>query len=162
MSYFARHGQSEANLSGLEAIESRSAPLTATGRLQAEALGETLLQTGADIRRILSSSMRRSIETAEIVGRILGVAPESPKPGFDERAFPDGTRPRELMGMLKSNDPRIEPIGSVAERFSLALLPYGADGEILVVSHKLAVDAYFESKGLVPPGLAFAKFVSIP
>jgi broad specificity phosphatase PhoE len=68
---FARHGESEANLRHEIANRDSTHALTATGRLQAEALGASL--RSQRVTRIVSSPLRRAVETAEIVGRVLGV-----------------------------------------------------------------------------------------
>jgi 2,3-bisphosphoglycerate-dependent phosphoglycerate mutase len=69
--YFARHGESEANL--LRLISNRELPhhLTERGREQARALANEL--RGAGVARIYSSPIPRARETAGIVGGALGL-----------------------------------------------------------------------------------------
>lgn len=67
--YLARHGRSL----GEGLFLGQSDPgLSDEGRRQSEALAERL--TGAGIGRILCSALARSVETASIVGRGLGIA----------------------------------------------------------------------------------------
>jgi broad specificity phosphatase PhoE len=69
--YFARHGQSEANV--LRVISNRSLqhPLTDLGRGQAAQLAQVLL--AVRISKIYSSPLLRAQQTAEIVSTALGV-----------------------------------------------------------------------------------------
>ncbi|MCR8723898.1 histidine phosphatase family protein [Frigidibacter sp. ROC022] len=80
---FLRHGESEANRSGLIA-GSLDVPLTDRGRDQARSAAPAL--AGEGITRILASPMARAHETAEIVARELGL-PVEPLPGIEERGF---------------------------------------------------------------------------
>ena len=68
---FARHGESEANVRHEIANRDSTHALTATGRLQAEALGASL--GSQRVTQIVSSPLRRAVATSEIVGRVLGV-----------------------------------------------------------------------------------------
>lgn len=69
--YFARHGESEANI--LRVISNRGwkHPLTALGRTQAQALAERL--KGEGITHIFSSPVMRAVQTAEILSTTLGL-----------------------------------------------------------------------------------------
>jgi broad specificity phosphatase PhoE len=69
--YFARHGESEANI--LHVISNRTLPhhLTATGRTQAAALAEQL--TSAGISMIFTSPVLRAVQTTEILVTTLGL-----------------------------------------------------------------------------------------
>lgn len=69
--YFARHGQSEANV--LEVISNRGLvhPLTDLGRQQAAELAQSL--ASVPIARIYSSPLLRAVQTAEIVSATLHV-----------------------------------------------------------------------------------------
>ena len=69
--YFARHGESEANVLRVFSNRSQQHPLTNTGRGQAAALGERLLR--ADIRQIFAIPLPRARESAEIIGSLLGI-----------------------------------------------------------------------------------------
>ena len=69
--YFARHGESEANL--LRVISNRGSVhgLTEKGRLQAAALGQSLAQS--DIAAVFSSPLLRAVQTAEILSTALNL-----------------------------------------------------------------------------------------
>jgi 2,3-bisphosphoglycerate-dependent phosphoglycerate mutase len=69
--FFARHGESEANL--LRVISNRDLPhhLTERGREQARALADEL--RGAGVARIFSSPILRARETAAIVADVIGL-----------------------------------------------------------------------------------------
>ncbi len=70
MLYLLRHGQSEANAAGL-LVGRSDPPLTALGRLQAEAAGRALAGlVGGDVR-ILASPLDRAWRTAEIVAGVV-------------------------------------------------------------------------------------------
>ena len=88
-----RHGQSQVDLE--DRHEGRADfPLTDLGREQARRVG-AWLAARYPVDRILTSTLIRAAETAEIVGRALGT-PVEPDPSLME--FNNG----ELAGMLKS------------------------------------------------------------
>jgi broad specificity phosphatase PhoE len=66
--FFMRHGQSEANAAHRYAAP--ETPLSELGRQQASAAGLQLKAAGIDL--IISSDLRRAVETAEIVADQLG------------------------------------------------------------------------------------------
>jgi len=70
--WFARHGQSTWNAEGRWQGQA-DPPLSALGRVQAEALAEAL--AGAGIALLAASDLARARETAAIVGARLGLAP---------------------------------------------------------------------------------------
>jgi broad specificity phosphatase PhoE len=79
--YLARHGRSL----GEGLFLGQSDPgLSEEGRLQSEALADQLATTG--IARIASSELRRSTETAAIVGARLGL-PVQPDPRWNELRY---------------------------------------------------------------------------
>jgi broad specificity phosphatase PhoE len=67
-----RHGQSLANIEAR--IQGDDDPLTDAGRAQAEAAGAYLRQRHA-ITHLYASPLARAKETAEIIGRHVGIAP---------------------------------------------------------------------------------------
>ena len=69
--HFARHGESEANFSGIFSSRGWKHPLTARGREQAIALSERL--RGETLTAIYASPLMRAMETAEIVARAKGL-----------------------------------------------------------------------------------------
>lgn len=74
--YLVRHGESEANLAGLLQGQTHGA-LTAAGRDAAGRLGRALAGLSVSDRptAILTSDLRRAVETAEIIAEALGVTP---------------------------------------------------------------------------------------
>lgn len=72
---FARHGESTANRLRVIANRDSAHPLTELGRAQAAALAD--VARPEHVQRILTSPIRRAVETAEIVGRALGVPVEA-------------------------------------------------------------------------------------
>jgi broad specificity phosphatase PhoE len=74
--YLVRHGESEANLAGLLQGQTHGA-LTAAGRDAAGRLGRALASLSVSDRptAILTSDLRRAVETAEIIAEALGVTP---------------------------------------------------------------------------------------
>lgn len=75
MLYFARHGESTANLSRTFANRTESFALTSLGREQAEALASRVAALG--ISRLFASPLTRAAETAAVVGERLGLKPET-------------------------------------------------------------------------------------
>jgi broad specificity phosphatase PhoE len=75
--YFARHGESEANVqqvfwNGLEGYG-----LTAKGRQQAEALAERLAGEGVDFAALYCSPVLRAVQTTRIIAARLGLPYET-------------------------------------------------------------------------------------
>ena len=71
-----RHGQSRATVEGFAGGERGCLGLTDLGRLQARALAERWAATDelGPVARLLSSTLRRAVETAEILAPALGLA----------------------------------------------------------------------------------------
>jgi broad specificity phosphatase PhoE len=145
--YLARHGQSDWNAANRFQGHS-DRPLTELGRRQAEALAEEL-ESQAPLSAIYSSSLRRALETASIIGARVGLEPlpvddlrEVDVGGWAglsrddvEARFPDAFR-RWLDGGEGWEDG--ETYAEMATRVLEALRRIAAnhlDDEILVVSH---------------------------
>lgn len=75
-----RHGQSQANIDHI--IQDDHDPLTDLGRQQADSLGRHLAAS-REITHLYSSPLARARETAEIIGRHIGLAPVF-EPGLAE------------------------------------------------------------------------------
>lgn len=72
MLILVRHGESEANAGG-QLVGRRDSALTDLGRLQAARIGEALAGTAiSGDRRLLTSPLKRTRETAEIIAECLG------------------------------------------------------------------------------------------
>lgn len=85
--YLIRHGRTAHNVS--DRLRGRSdLALDATGRAQAQALGD--LFAGVALSRVLTSPLRRAMQTAEPVARAAGVRVE-PIAGFNDRDYGEWT-----------------------------------------------------------------------
>jgi broad specificity phosphatase PhoE len=73
--FIARHGQNEDNVNGI-LNGHRDLPLTELGRKQAEDLALGIKEVGLDFDAIYSSPLSRALETARIIGRLLGKTSE--------------------------------------------------------------------------------------
>ena len=74
--YFARHGESEANTTGVFSNRPPGHALTAAGREQAQGLADRLRAEG--IAQIYSSPLLRAQQTAEILAATVGAPVEVP------------------------------------------------------------------------------------
>jgi probable phosphoglycerate mutase len=72
MIYFIRHGESEANVKGLFAGSQDNSPLTEKGRRQALETANHVKSLGILIDQIVSSPLKRTMDTAVIVATELG------------------------------------------------------------------------------------------
>jgi broad specificity phosphatase PhoE len=137
-----RHGESEWNASGRWQGHG-DPPLTAAGTRQAEALAHEL--RALEIDRLVSSDLRRAMQTAACLDRILGVKVEA---RVDLRELDVGswtglTRPEielrdaELLASFETEDPSIRP-GGGESRLELRRRVFAAIDEL----------ASFESSGI--------------
>lgn len=88
---FVRHGESEASKSGEFSTRGLRHPLTSSGRTEVRKLGESLRSQG--VTQLLHSPLLRAVETASILGEILGVEP------VEEPALTEGD-----VGVLEGQD----------------------------------------------------------
>lgn len=84
--YFFRHGETALNAEGRFQGQSCDEGLTSKGQAQAEALADEL--SGLNLDVIISSPLKRAFETAEIIGKRLGL-PLELEPRFIEGNFGD-------------------------------------------------------------------------
>ncbi len=127
--YFARHGESEANIMKVFANTPGKYGLTVTGIAQSEQLAERLLDQG--ITRIFASPLLRAQETADVVARRLGLHFETrdalrefsvgSHEGSSDKAAWDEYREVEEQWMIEGNlQARIgggECFSDIADRF---------------------------------------------
>ena len=81
--YLVRHGESSNNALGTEdasydeymATRSPDPVLTRTGERQAELVAAHLAEAGYDITELHCSAMMRAMQTAEPIGKALGILP---------------------------------------------------------------------------------------
>lgn len=136
--YLVRHGETEENrahiLQGL-----MPGTLTATGKAQAAALRDKLASSGFHFDALLSSDLKRALDTAGIIGKRLNLSVQ-PLPLLRERDWGCATGAR--IGTVQLTPPpegmeSIEKMAGRAERF-LAYLIRNYDGKsVLAVSHGL-------------------------
>lgn len=68
-----RHGETESNIRDIYAGSSEEG-LTRRGRLQASEIAQKIARLGSDA--VYTSPLRRAVETADLVGRSLGLVPK--------------------------------------------------------------------------------------
>lgn len=157
--YFARHGESEANLLRVFSNRGLGHPLTETGVAQAEALASSL--AGVSFARVYASPLLRARQTADIVARqlsagsvIVAEALREYDVGVlegraDDLAWCEYFQVADRWRDARNRDERIDGGESYAEiqarfhRFALGLVGEGAmdganpsrDGNLLCVTH---------------------------
>jgi probable phosphoglycerate mutase len=72
MIYFIRHGLSEANVKHVFAGQGDDSPLVEEGFAQARVAGRHVLEQGLNVRRIVSSPLIRTRQTATEVAAVIG------------------------------------------------------------------------------------------
>jgi probable phosphoglycerate mutase len=158
-----RHGESVATVERRIAGMRSCAGLSPLGRKQAEALAQRLARTGevaADV--LVASTMRRAMETAEILAPALGELPIVPEPGVAEHEpgpDADGLTFDEFVARYgdpnwAAGDPYIvgfpggETIAQFRHRAATAFhrLAAGYDGAtVMVVCHAGVIDVALRS-----------------
>lgn len=146
--WLVRHGESTWNALG-RLQGGADAPLSARGRVQAEALAARL--EGMPFDALYTSPLRRAWDTAAVCARALGLAPV-PVDGFREiglgawegvavdllRAREGDAYRRWLEAPADHPPPAGEPVGRLAERLERACESLGTrhrGGRVLVVAH---------------------------
>lgn len=137
---FVRHGESQANASGL--IATLDSPLTDKGKDQAHKTGLELKNKGIDT--ILCSPLTRAKQTAEIIAKELKINPSKIQTVDDlqERLAPgfEG-KPKEHPGewYILTDDPREESRETLIKRMTRALETIkesvGEGNNVLAVGH---------------------------
>jgi len=136
--YFIRHGETDWNRQGLWQ-GSIDTDLNDTGREQARAAISKIENLG--ITRIMTSPMKRCLQTCEIINQPLGL-PVSEHPDLRERCFGKlNGRKKSEIDRADNYDPaeyQIEPLDAVLGRAS-AVIETGfadmAEEKILYISH---------------------------
>ena len=97
---FVRHGATAANVLGLRCGGDLDLDLVSAGRKQATEVGRRLAAMDPPVRVIVTSGLRRTLETARIIARALGCSTVLVEPDFAERRLGewnlrsiDGTQP---------------------------------------------------------------------
>lgn len=79
----ARHGQTDDNLEPIRVQGFTDTPLNDVGRRQAHELADRVAEMGMTVAALWTSDLSRAAETAEIVGRRIGLTPR-PDPRLRE------------------------------------------------------------------------------
>ena len=155
--FYLRHGTTDHNFRRLITGQ-LDIPLNAWGRTQAAQAARHL--TGCGIERIVSSPLRRALETAQIVASVLELAVET-LPSLSERNWGalSGRSLRELprRGFLPEG---VEPLEQFSARTLDAVLPLLHGPRFLLVGHsghcrvlRRALLAGHDGEGAVPNGV---------
>jgi probable phosphoglycerate mutase len=142
---FVRHGATEANLAGLRCGGDLDVPLTDFGRRQAAEAGLRIRELRLPVGVIVTSALRRTRETAEIISRLLHNVEVVIEPAFAERSLGEWnlrsvaqTQAALVSGVTppggESNADFLERIGTAVD----CLLPRLDDQPLLVGSKGVA------------------------
>lgn len=141
--HFMRHGATEHNLRGLRCGGELDVPLCDAGREQARQAGLALQARGVAVRRIITSALARTRESAAIAAAVLGGPPIEIEPLLNERRLGAwNARPvaeTEWLIAAKVPPPGGEAEGDFAARIEQALMrirPCLEAGDVLMVSSK--------------------------
>jgi broad specificity phosphatase PhoE len=145
-----RHGETDWNIEGL--VQGRSdLPLNERGREQAHAVAGAL--GGRGIRRIVSSPLRRAMQTAGIIAAALGLDRFDVDADLVEQAFgrAEGRRWADATAEYPDGVPGVEDRPSVVTRATAALERWAMPGRtIAVVTHRGVINALRLSVGEHP------------
>jgi len=140
MIYFIRHGESESNRDKVFAGRRADVELTDIGRQQAKDAGLQISKRGVDIKRVISSPLKRTTETAHIITKEIGFPFEDVV--FDERLSEydlgviTGKPIREHTAQEIVTAEGAEKPATFLERIKEALDEYSTmEGNTLIVSH---------------------------
>lgn len=152
--YLVRHGQSEWNVLRLTQGQTSHPRLTEVGHAQAmraaELISRDLSRLGQAVGRLLTSDLRRAMETAEIVGRHLQVSVESDQRLREQRlGVLEGRTYEETWAAadaLDWSDPDAaveggESMGAVRRRMAAVVSGLKRDRVHVLVSHGDAIRA---------------------
>jgi broad specificity phosphatase PhoE len=169
----ARHGETDDNIEPVRVQGFRDTPLNDTGRRQAAELAERVADDG--IVSLWSSDLIRARETAEIVGRRIGLRPrldprlrEANRGRWEGRLFLEVERDEpELYGAWRQAGPTFrfpegESLQDQLERVRAAVGEIHASGELpaLVVCHGGSIRVILCTRD--PRGLAAFHEFSVP
>ena len=146
--WFVRHGESTWNASGFVQGQATGPVLTRKGRSEAAGVAERFAGTG--ITSLYTSDLKRALQTAEIVGRALHIAPQA-TPALRERSFGQAQgRPHSELSPVASGieiDRVVDADARPAEGESLSELyrrvaafiadleRHEPEGDVLVITH---------------------------
>jgi broad specificity phosphatase PhoE len=163
---FVRHGETEPNRAGV--LLGRADPaLTATGREQAAAVAKAFDAPTAPVA-IVSSPLRRAIETAEVIASVWKMDVEREERlieidygEWDQRGF--GDVPREELSRWRADPAYTPPGGESLAALQARVTPCAAellertgdDGMVIAVSHVSPIKAAVAWALAVGPEIAW-------
>lgn len=140
MIYFVRHGESEANQKGVFAGQKEDSVLTEKGREQAHATAQEIKKENLKIDKIISSPLKRTKETAEIIAKEIGF--DVSKISFDDRIIEydmgslTGTPIHKISSLVLISAENAENVDVFRDRVSDCIKDFSKIQEnFLVVSH---------------------------
>lgn len=140
MIYFVRHGESEANQRGVFAGQKEDSVLTEKGREQARATAQEIKNENLKIDKIISSSLKRTKETAEIIANEIGF--DIQKVSFDKRVIEydmgslTGTPIHKISSLVLTSAENAENVDNFRSRVVECIKELSKIQEnILIVSH---------------------------
>jgi probable phosphoglycerate mutase len=107
--YFVRHGESEGNVGSIR--QGPHSPLTKHGRKQANFIADRVARLEVDT--LVSSTMKRAVETAEIIGQRIE------KPFETSELFIERRRPKEQIGNAKNSPLALEAETAIIQNFTV-------------------------------------------
>lgn len=148
--FLIRHGEAASNVER-RFLGTSDEPLTERGRRQAESLGELLAATPPET--LVSSPLRRAVETAEAIGRRIGL-----EVVLEERIAERSFGEWEGLTALEAAEGTDEPEAGVTFAEAARIGPPGGEGWRSLESRVL--DAVAELEGRSPVGpIAFVSHV---
>lgn len=138
MIYFVRHGESEANALKIFAGQRYDSILTPKGRSQAKNTAKEIHNKGLKINRIVSSPLKRTKETANIIASELGLSVKIDKRISEyDIGILSGTPFKKISYSLLCKTEGSESIQSFSERVFSCIKELNDDtGNTLVISHE--------------------------
>ena len=150
----ARHGESGTNLDGKVSGLEVDPELTSRGVTQIEVLANNLRHLG--IRRIITSHLRRAVQSAQIVNGILRVE-LIVAPDYRERDFGvcvGMPLPQDLIELYETNE-GMETYDQCRDRYSR--MPETKEGDLLM-GHSINTPLFLDYKNGRPLGKHFIRF----
>lgn len=159
---FVRHGQSEANASGIVDTQPPGQPLTALGHQEATTVGEALAEHGP-YAALYSSELTRTVQTADDISAVLNNMPvQAPLSGLNEidAGVYEGSPIYSLPGMLYILTPMAWVFGA-----SIMPIPSSSDANGFVFDQRFtdAIDTIYDqtANGSGPTDIAVSSEGSI-
>lgn len=150
--HLVRHGEVE-NPGGVVYGRLADFHLSDRGRRQASAAARALLDSGADVRRVLASPLERAVESADPIGAAFGVDVETDDAFLEATSRLEGKAYDVSLAILRHPEAwryltnPMRPSWGEAYRVVLrrmrdaldTVMTTTADGEVVVVSHQLPI-----------------------